>query len=32
VRTQFPQSATLLSAGRDYDTGMRDAILHRSGH
>jgi hypothetical protein len=32
VRTQFPQSATLLAAGRDYETGLKDAILHRSGH
>src|ERR1700683_4317240 len=30
VKTQFPQSATLLPAGRDYDTGLREAILHRS--
>jgi hypothetical protein len=32
VKTQFPQSATLLAAGRDYETGLKDAILHRSGH
>jgi hypothetical protein len=32
VKTQFPQSATLLVAGRDYETGLKDAILHRSGH
>ena len=32
VKTQFPQSATLLAAGRDYDTGLKDQILHRSGH
>jgi len=32
VATQFPQSATLLAAGRDYDTGLKDAILHRSSH
>jgi hypothetical protein len=32
VTTQFPQSATLLAAGRDYDTGLGDAILHRSSH
>ena len=32
VKTQFPQSATLLAAGRDYDTGLRDAILHRASH
>lgn len=32
VKTEFPQSATLLAAGRDYDTGLKDAILHRAGH
>jgi hypothetical protein len=32
VHTQFPDSATLTAAGRDYDTGMREAILHRSEH
>jgi hypothetical protein len=32
VTTQFPQSATLLAAGRDYDTGLKDAVLHRSSH
>jgi len=32
VKTQFPQSATLLAAGRDYDTGLADAILHRATH
>ncbi len=32
VKTDFPASATLLAAGRDYDTGLKDAILHRSEH
>jgi hypothetical protein len=32
VTTQFPQSATLLAAGRDYETGLKDAVLHRSSH
>ena len=32
VRTQFPHSAVLLAAGRDYETGLRDAILHRAAH
>jgi hypothetical protein len=32
VKTQFPQSATLLAAGRDYDTGLKEAILHRASH
>jgi len=32
VKTSFPQSATLLAAGRDYHTGLKDAILHRASH
>ncbi|HXC30748.1 MAG TPA: hypothetical protein VNV38_22545 [Stellaceae bacterium] len=32
VKTQFPESATLLAAGRDYDTGLKDAILHHASH
>lgn len=32
VKTNFPQSATLLASGRDYDTGLTDAILHRASH
>src|ERR1700735_494759 len=32
VKTAFPRSATLLAPGRDYDPGLSDAILHRSGH
>jgi hypothetical protein len=32
VKTQFPQSATLLATGRDYDTGLKDAVLQRAGH
>jgi hypothetical protein len=32
VTTSFPQSATLLAAGRDYDTGLKDAILHSAAH
>ena len=32
VKTQFPQSATLLAAGRDYDTGLAEAILHHASH
>lgn len=32
VRTSFPESATLLASGRDYDTGLKDAILHRAEH
>src|SRR5580698_5632865 len=30
VKTQFPQSATLLAAGRDYDTVLQYSILHRA--
>jgi hypothetical protein len=32
VRSMFPDGALLLPAGRDYDTGVRDEILHASGH
>src|ERR1700722_1659731 len=32
VKTSFPEAATLLAARRDYDTGLRDAILHRASH
>ena len=32
VKTQFPQSATLLAAGCEYYTGLANAILHRSSH
>jgi len=28
----FPSICTLTRAGIDYDTGIRDSILHRSGH
>ncbi|HTH98440.1 MAG TPA: hypothetical protein VL574_13565 [Stellaceae bacterium] len=28
----FPQGAKLTQAGRDYDTGLSDKILHRSDH
>src|SRR5580700_4860780 len=32
VKTSFPAAATLLAAGRDYDTGLKETILHRAGH
>lgn len=32
VTTQFPRAATLLAAGRDYDTGLTDQILRRPSH
>jgi len=28
----FPTICTLTRTGLDYDTGIRDSILHRSGH
>jgi hypothetical protein len=28
----FPTICTLTRTGLDYDTGVRDSILHRSGH
>ena len=31
IRSDFPQSAVLTPLGLEYDTGMRDAILHRGG-
>ena len=32
ILSYFPQGAVVTAAGMAYDTGMRDAILHRSGH
>jgi len=32
VKTQFPQSATLLAEGRNYDTGLKEQILHHASH
>ena len=32
VKTDFPQSAILTADGAAYETGMEDAILHKSGH
>ena len=32
VRAKFPEAVILTPLGRQYDTGLRDAILHRSGH
>ena len=32
VKTSFPEAATLLAAGRDYDTGLKETILHRASH
>jgi hypothetical protein len=32
VRPKFPEAVILTPAGQQYDTGLRDAILHRGGH
>ncbi len=32
ARGYFPSMITLTIAGLEYDTGLRDAILHTSGH
>jgi hypothetical protein len=32
IRSMYPDCAELTPAGLDYETGLREAILHRSGH
>ncbi len=32
IKGAFPAAVTLTKAGQDYDTGMRDEILHGSDH
>src|SRR3954453_856451 len=32
VRPKFPEAVILTPAGQQYDTGLRDSILHRGGH
>jgi LmbE family N-acetylglucosaminyl deacetylase len=32
IRSRYPDSAILTPRGLAYDTGLRDAILHHSGH
>ncbi|MGH6932896.1 MAG: hypothetical protein ACREEE_10750 [Dongiaceae bacterium] len=32
IQAMFPIAAVLTPAGVDYDTGMRDQILHRGNH
>jgi hypothetical protein len=32
IRSMYPYSAELTPVGLDYETGLREAILHRSGH
>lgn len=32
IRSMYPYSAVLTPLGLDYETGLRDAILHQSSH
>ena len=32
IRSAYPLGAVLLREGRDYETGLKDAILHGHGH
>jgi hypothetical protein len=32
IQSGFPWEALLTAAGLAYDTGLRDALLHRAGH
>ena len=32
IRPKLPEAVILTPAGQDYDTGLRDAILHRAAH
>jgi hypothetical protein len=32
IRQRLPESVILTPAGQDYDTGLREAILHRAEH
>jgi hypothetical protein len=32
IRPKLPEAVILTELGQQYDTGMRDAILHRAGH
>src|SRR4051794_24850721 len=32
VRPKFPEAVILTPAGQQYDTGLRETILHRGGH
>ena len=31
IRPKFPEAVILTPLGQEYDTGMRDTILHRAG-
>jgi|SRR5579862_8692611 len=32
IRPKLPEAVILTPAGQEYDTGLRDAMLHRAGH
>ena len=32
IRPKLPEAVILTATGQDYDTGLRDAILHRASH
>ena len=32
IRSQFPLACEVTQAGRDYDTGLKDVILHGADH
>jgi hypothetical protein len=32
IRSVYPDSAVLTPLGLDYQTGLRETILHKSGH
>ena len=32
IRPRLPEAVILTPAGQDYDTGLRDAVLHRAAH
>jgi hypothetical protein len=32
IRPRLPEAVVLTPLGQEYDTGLRDAILHRAGH
>ncbi len=32
IRPKLPEAVVLTSLGREYDTGLRDAMLHRGEH
>lgn len=32
IRPKLPEAVILTAAGQEYDTGLKDAILHRSAH